>query len=74
MESEIKNIKLPVKFSNLKLDENKNWYFASSFEQISYGSIFNFEELNTYVGNIRILGIPKKLTKSKLILEKKELL
>ena len=62
LESEIKNIKLPVKFSNLKLDENKNWYFASSFEQISYGSIFNFEELNTYVGNIRILGIPKKLT------------
>tara|TARA_B100001989_G_scaffold81044_1_gene56010 strand:- start:950 stop:3895 length:2946 start_codon:yes stop_codon:yes gene_type:complete len=72
-ESEIKNIKLPVKFSNLKLDENKNWFFASSLEKISYGSIFNYEELNTYVGNIRILGIPNKIVKQKISIEKNEL-
>ncbi len=72
MESEIKNIIMPAKLSKLNLDENKNWYFASNVIEKSYGSIFKFEELDGYEGNIRILGIPKKLIKPKLIVEKKE--
>tara|TARA_B100001989_G_scaffold103555_1_gene72452 strand:+ start:2579 stop:5524 length:2946 start_codon:yes stop_codon:yes gene_type:complete len=73
MQSEIKNIIMPAKLSKLNLDENKNWYFATNVMEISYGSIFKLEDLDGYKGNIRILGIPKKLTKPKLIAEKKEL-
>ena len=65
-ECEVKEIFLKSKKTNLNLDKSKNWYFGSNFEEIIYGTNFNFEKIEKYNRSYRIIGIPKEKTFNKI--------
>ena len=50
----------------MNLDKSKNLYFGSNFEEIIYGTNFNFEKIEKYNRSYRIIGIPKEKTFNKI--------